>query len=279
MTKVADWWDDNRARTETALDQFVVENPNQFGFIVATAIHTAMVVGSGTVDVLRLGDGVVKDGWRGAGTDGLRLLGVLGPVGKVAQIAKLARAINSTKAVIQDVGGGRCAWVAATRAMAATGQKVGGKIFIRVEDLVGATGIPWPTTANGVANLGAFAHTLSTIGAKIGPIRALNSLQGLKSILRSDGSVVMVGIQFLRHGRPEGHAIIAFYDYARRVRYLDRTGNVFNSIEELMVPYGGVTKINIVAGVVFENVYPKFLVAGTATLALEVQAVTISEKK
>jgi hypothetical protein len=279
MTRVADWWDENRARTEGELDRFVDEHPNQFGFIVATAVHTAMTVGAGTVDVLRLGDGIAKDGLRGAGTDGLRLLSVL-PVGRAVRILKLSNAIKATR-VIQDVPGGRCAWVAATRAMAATAQKVDGKIFIRVEDLVGATGIPWPVTSDGVSSLSAFAHILRNIGAKVGPERVVNSLQGLTSMLRYDGSVAVIGIQFLRFGKREGHAIVAFFDELKRLKFLDRNGKVYNSLEEVMARYQGVDTgtITLTSAVTFENVFAKLITDGTTTLAIEILGVNVSEKK
>ena len=63
------------------------------------------------------------------------------------------------------------------------------------------------------------------------------------------------------------------------MRFLDRDGKVYNSLEEAMVRYKGVENIRLTSAVVFENIYPKFLAAGTATLAIEVQGVNISEKK
>src|SRR5258708_12147352 len=57
---IADWWDKQHAISKRALDDFVVEYPGLFGVVVATAVATAMEVGKGTVDVLRLGEGVAE---------------------------------------------------------------------------------------------------------------------------------------------------------------------------------------------------------------------------
>ena len=57
---IADWWDKQHAISNKALDEFVDENPGVFGIVVATAVATAMDVGKGTVDVLRLGEGAAE---------------------------------------------------------------------------------------------------------------------------------------------------------------------------------------------------------------------------
>ncbi|MFN7544281.1 MAG: hypothetical protein ACK5TN_15980 [Acidobacteriota bacterium] len=43
---LADWWEEQHATSKKALDDFVEENPGVFGVVVATAVATAMDVGT-----------------------------------------------------------------------------------------------------------------------------------------------------------------------------------------------------------------------------------------
>jgi hypothetical protein len=59
---VADWWDKQHQESKKALDQFVDDNPNLFGVLVATTMATAMDLGAGAVDALRFGQGASEGG-------------------------------------------------------------------------------------------------------------------------------------------------------------------------------------------------------------------------
>lgn len=59
---IADWWDEQHRQSKKELDQFVDNNPNLFGIVVATAAATAMEIGAGTVDTLRFGQGLAEGG-------------------------------------------------------------------------------------------------------------------------------------------------------------------------------------------------------------------------
>jgi hypothetical protein len=64
VSDIADWWDEQHRTSKKALDQFVDNNPNLFGVIVATAVATSMEIGAGTVDMLRFGQGMAEGGLR-----------------------------------------------------------------------------------------------------------------------------------------------------------------------------------------------------------------------
>src|SRR5687768_14299403 len=85
---IADWWDKEHAKSQKALDDFVDEYPGFFGVVIATAAATAMELGKGTVDVLRLGTGVAEGTVGGVAQDGLRALSIVGTVGKGVKVVK-----------------------------------------------------------------------------------------------------------------------------------------------------------------------------------------------
>ena len=277
MTEVADWWDRSRTQSELMLDQFVERNPNQFGIIVATALHTSMVVGSGVVDVLRLGDGIAQGGWRGVGADTLRLLGVVGPAGKAMQLAASVKNVRLAK-LIADVPGGRCSWVASTQALVATGQKIGGKLFARVEDLAGAVGVPWGAVG-GVKNLSVVAQNLRSIGASVGAAKPVQSMSNVAWELPRDGSVGLIAVKLKKNGQiVAGHCMAVFFDSFGRLRILDRSGT-YLSLADVAKRYR-VDQFVLSEFLVVENVYAKFVgPKGGVTLVMQVLGVNVSEKK
>ena len=136
FTDFADWWDSQKNKSEEILDDFVSRNPNQFGVIVATSVYTSMALGSGIVDILRLGDGLSKGTWGGAAQDGLRVMGIAVPAAKGYQVTKSVGNIKLANLVL-DVGGPRCSWINSTKALVQTGHKTSnGKLFASVQDYV-----------------------------------------------------------------------------------------------------------------------------------------------
>jgi hypothetical protein len=106
-----------------------------------------------------------------------------GPVSKLAA----ARSASAAKIaqVIVDPGGPMCSWVAATKALAQTRHRSGGRMFASVEDLARAVGVPWEKV--GGISLQQMAQNLRAIGANIGQLRFINSMNEVTSILRRDG--------------------------------------------------------------------------------------------
>ncbi len=276
LTEVADWWDKKKSESEVFLDEFVSRNPNQFGIITATAIHTSMALGSGFVDLLRLGDGVQEGGLSGWGKDGLRLIGVAGPAGKGLQLLKSAKH-SKIATLIVDIGGPRCSWVASTKALVQTGKKVNGKLFSSVDDLADAVGVPVRLTAG--ISLQAMASNLRRIGAVVGQVKTITSLKDAVKMLPRDGSVVMISVKGLRNGvQAGGHAVYAFYDKLGRLKIMDRSG-VYNTLEDLARRYPQVDEFVPRAAATISNVYSKFVgPKGGAVLAIEVLAVVAEDK-
>jgi len=276
LTEVADLWDKQHQESEEFLDQFVLDNPNQFGIITATAIHTSMTLGSGLVDLLRLGDGVIQGGLSGWGRDGLRLIGIAGPIGKGVQLIK---SVKNTRiaSLIVDVGGPRCSWIASTKAMIHTGYKVKGKLFSTVDDLAKAAGVPLAKTAG--ISLQAMANNLRRIGATVSPLKEISSLKEVVRMLPRNGSVVMISVKAIKGGQPiGGHAVYLFYNKFGKLRIMDRTGE-YNTLKQLADKYSQVDEFIPRAAVTLTNVYAKYVgPKGAAVLAMEVLAVTVEER-
>ena len=273
LTDVATWWDAQHKEAELSLDQFVERNPNQFAIILATGVHTSMVLGSGMVDVLRIGDGVAKGTLAGIAQDGLRLIGIVGPAGKALQLLKSRANIKIAKAIL-DPGGPICSWVNSTKALALTGFKSNGKMFLAVDDLAKAAGVPFQSL-NGIS-LSAMTNHLKQIGAQIGQFKTVTGLQEVVRLLPRDGSVVLVSVKVMRGATDAGgHAIHVFYDVFGRLRFMDRTG-VYDNLAVLAKKYNA-TEFVPRSAVQLKNVYGKFVGPhGMATLAMEALGVVAS---
>lgn len=272
FTTIANWWDENHRQAETILDDFVERNPNRFAIIVATAAHTSMVLGSGMVDVLRLGDGVAEGTPGGVASDGLRLLVFAGPLVKLAA----ARSSSAAKIaqLIVDPGGPMCSWVAATKALAQTRHRTGGKLFASVEDLARAVGVPWEKV--GGISLQQMAQNLRAIGANIGPLRFVSSMKEVSSMLRRDGGVVLVSFRVMRGGKEvSGHAMYAFYDHVGQLKIMDRTG-IHSNIADIPKLYG-IDEFIPRSAMGISNVYAKYA-DGVSVLAMEVAGVAATKR-
>ena len=276
LTEVADWWDKQRNQSEKALENFVTKHPNQFGIITATAVHTSMTLGSGFVDLLRLGDGIAKGGIDGWARDGLRLLGIAGPAGKGFQMLKSAKNTKIASLII-DIGGPRCSWITSTKALIQTGKKVDGQLFASVDDLAQAVGIPLNQTAG--ISLQAMANNLRSIGANVSHVRQVSSLKEIIKMLPRDGSVVMVSVKGLRAGNQVGgHAVYVFYNTLGRLKIMDRSG-IFNTFEDLARRYPQVDEFVPRAASTITNVYGKFVgPGGAAVLVMSVLGVSAEKK-
>jgi hypothetical protein len=275
FTELADKWHRQRELSEKALEEFVDNNPNLFGVITATAVHTSMVLGSGFVDLLRIGDGVTKEGGlKGWGKDGLRLVGIAGPTGKGLQLLKSAKHTRLASLIV-DVGGPRCSWVASTKAMVQTGNKVNGKLFASIDDLAKAVGVPLRNTSG--ISLQAMTNYLRQLGANVGPLKTINSLNEAAKMLPRNGNVVLISVKCMKNGQQVGgHALYTFYDMWGRLRIMDRTG-VYESLAEVAKKYP-VDEFIPRKAALLTNLYAKFAGAeGAAVLAIEVLGVVTED--
>jgi len=279
---LADWWDKQHAMSPKELDAFVDENPGLFGVVLATAVATAMEVGKGTVDVLRIGEGLAEGGVSGVGKDALRALSIVGTVGKGAKIIKEVVGRSRMMKLIVDPGGraadlgggGRCVYVSATQALRQTGQKA----YASVDDLAKELGMHLDEM--GTSNGGALRAMLLKLKASVGPSLKFKDWKEIEKAVPRDGSVLSFGLGFLPQG---GHRLYAFRDALGRVRIMDRGGKgklpvILDDMEAVLKLYKktGVSRYN--ESFVIKDLFLKFVgPKGLATLAMEVLATTTGD--
>jgi hypothetical protein len=269
---LADWWDHQRATSEKALDQFVDDNPNLFGVIVATAVSTTMAVGAGSVDVLRFGEGMAEGGLKGFGKDALRAISIAGTLGKGAKLVQSFAGARAAR-LIADEPGGICGWVSITKALRQTGKK----LYVALSDLLAEPAMDSELPTLGGSTMAQRVSILKGLGAKVLESKIPNKLEELPSMTPRDGSVLMFGVNWVRKGKRVAHALYAYYDAFGRFRIADRTGLVVSSLEELekLKPgYGPIGSAVPHSAAVLQNVFMKMIgPKGLATLALQVLAV------
>jgi LysM repeat protein len=273
---IADWWDEQHRISKKILDEFVEDHPNWWGIFVATATATAMELGAGMVDVLRLGEGVAKGGWRGYGEDALRLLqlapalGKLGKLGSELAHARLAR-------VLADPGGGICTWMAATKAL----RQAGVRAFVTVEDLAKAMGLKIPAAQLPAKWVHEMTPVLRRLGARVTELGTPRTWEEVVAATRRGKEAVLFSVEWKDIGQAgkevvKGHTLYAFRDIANNVRIADRTGKVVRSLAELerLVPgYGKIGSATVYGTMArVEGATIKLLPAGTGVLAMEVKA-------
>lgn len=255
---IADWWDEQHRISKKALDDFVDEHPNWFGIIVAGTTATAMDLGAGLVDVLRLGEGAAEGGVKGFAKDGLRLLQLAPALGKLGRFA-VAR-------VMVDPGGGICTWVAATKAL----RQVGAKTFASVDDLAEAGGFQSIKQLSG-AFVDRVAPILQKLGARVTSLGKPADIEAVNAVVKREG-VVLFSVEWTRAGTKVGHTLYAFRDSIGRLLYADRTGSIVSNLAELEKFYSGIggAKVYGTAALV-EG--PRILITqGMAVLGMEVRA-------
>jgi outer membrane protein OmpA-like peptidoglycan-associated protein len=204
----------------------------------------------GYVDVLRLGDGIFKEGgWRGWVHDGLRLLQIL-PIGRVSKwLGKgLRRAgrLRRAAAISERSGDKICGWVSMKQALIQTGVKHAATLDDVIE---AARGIGFKDS------IGLFASDMAEIlrnaGAKVttllGDAEQL-ALQDLEALVRRQkGGVVMVNLNFehlLRapgEARIVGHSLFAYIDDLGQFLMVDRSG-IVTALSDIEHFYPGITK-------------------------------------
>jgi hypothetical protein len=273
FSKLADGWDIRKDRTKEILNNYVARNPNQFAIIVATSVDTSMTLGSGIIDLLRLGDGLAKGTLGGAAQDTLRVIGVAAPMAKGLQLFKSWRNTRLTR-LIFDVGGPRCSWISSTKALVQTGhKKSNGKLFASVDDLLAELRLSIGNV--GGISLSKMTSHLRQIGAKIGAIREVSSVGQVVNHLKSDGSVLLVSLKCMKNGKLiSGHAVYFYKTFLGRTRIMDRTGE-YTSLTELVAKYRAFDAFIPRAFVPLENIFAKYLAPkGTTALTIEVLGVT-----
>lgn len=255
---IADWWDEQHKQSKQALDELVDNYPNWFGVSVATTAATAMELGAGLVDVLRLGDGVASGTAGGFARDGLRLLQFAPAVGKVGR--------NVLARVLANPRGGICTWVSATKAL----RQVGTKAFASVDDLARAAGL------RSISQLqGAFVHdiipVLRRLGARVSQLPNPRNLAQVNNAVKGDG-VVLFSVKFSSAGKVVGHTLYAFRNAFGNILYADRTGKVVKALADLERFYPGIGAAEVYGSAAL-LIGPRILLSqGIAVLSMEVRA-------
>ena len=278
FTDLADWWDEKKKESSEYLHEFVDHHPHWWAIAIAGTVETTMRLGAGFVDVLRLGDGITKEGgWRGVLHDGLRLLSIAGPVAKVGR--------GIARFLVSDVDGGVCAWVSATQALRQTGTKA----LATIDDLVIATGrTPGPTS------MPVLEKILEAAGATIKRLPRPSNMAAVKELAAAhpDG-VVMVNLRWTRLVLEEGkivekeavHTVYAYRKLFGGVKIVDRTGQVVEALSELEPTatkpgYAGISQAYPVSGATFvKNATVVTLVSGASAIAVEVRATALASRE
>jgi hypothetical protein len=295
---IADWWDEKKRETEAILEEWVEDDPSWFAVAVAGTVQTAMDIGGGTVDTLRLGEGIKEGGWRGVGEDALRLIGLAGP------IAKGARGISAF--YTRNPCGSICGWVSASKALRHTGVQH----FSTVDDLARASGqvpggiadvadlIPVLQVSGATARVvqvpvaQGFLRILQSIGARARAMRPPQTMDEVVKLIKSNpDGVVIFGISWFhtKQGKQVGHALYGFRDFLGRIRFADRGlrngrhGVIASSLDDLerQVPgYAGIRNAKPYANAVMvDNATVVKVQSGAAVVALEVRAVVLANRE
>jgi hypothetical protein len=284
FTEIADWFDGNRVRSDSILDEWVEgSNYNQGVMVVAASTKALMTFGAGFVDLLRLGDGIKGGTLAGVGTDALRVLAVL-PVGRAANLLKSAKGISVAKLIL-DTGGPNCFWVASAKAFGQIRQKYGGRLLASVEDVAKALGMSMENLWT-IPNLATGISYLQRLGAKFGPIKTVANLRDVTQMVPYDGSVVMIAVRVMKAGKVVGgHAIYAFRNTLGQIRFMDRTvgtstaggaRGAFSSLDEIAPMYGATALVPYEAAVLY-NIYVKSVVFELPRLVIPILGVVATE--
>ncbi len=267
LEKVADWWEGNKKESEGALQEWVNTSESDFGLysraFVATSVSTAMSLGSGLVDVLRLGEGVKEGGW-GYAKDALRVLAIAGPIFKLGRLGAAKWTFNPK--------GGLCASAATAKALRHTGNKM----FLSAQSVFARSGSAAPK------NLNEFVPMLKIWGVKVNELKLANLGELSKLLQKSKKSVVMFAVRWKIPNTEKGaaHALYAFRNSAGQLRIADRTGAIVDSLSKLEKFYPGISNaVPQGAALLIKN---SIVTKGTSLasmLAIEVNALLVRDSQ
>lgn len=258
---IADWWDTQRRETMQILDNWVADTrggEQTFAVIMSGTVQTAMDLGQGFVDVLRIGRGVQQGTVRGVAQDGLRLLTIAGPATRALRLS--SRVISRFAPIAADTSPatGICTWVSGANALRATGVRhaatAADVMAAASSDAAAAS-----AAATGAAiNIAPIVPTLRAMGANPSIATGVSSMQALSNFVRQasrggrtltqghQGGVTLFSV-FWEHPQQHatvGHTLAAYIDSLGCFRILDRTGRVFSSLAEMESLYPGISNVS-----------------------------------
>jgi hypothetical protein len=238
-SELADWWDQQHAQSQKLLEQWVDENPQWWAVGLATATATAMDLGQGMVDALRLGEGVAKGTPGGVGTDVLRALVIVGPLARGgATLARLAHTRLIRVAVTTKGVTGPCTFTAVNNAATIAGGKAR-NFFVLARDAAAALGKPLRNAGriDGKYKIAAWIDDLvgflTRQGVRLKNLGRLKSIDEVKAAAAREDGVVVFAIEWLdQAGKLHRHSMIAVRTVGG-VKFADYGGGFINSLSEL----------------------------------------------
>jgi hypothetical protein len=189
----------------------------------------------GTIDVLRIGDGVSEGTAWGFVSDGLRLAAIIPVARSGSNMVRRGMGAWRATAVIQSENVANCTWTAAQKLLRMTGIRP----FATMRSLkraVQATGLNVGPNTNAV-EVNEIVGGLRRLGANTSHL-GVESLTGLQKATRANPhGAAIFSIEFMTaSGGRMKHSLLS-----RAGKFLDTYGDVFHSIEELRRIYPGAT--------------------------------------
>ena len=243
---VADWFDGKAKETNRILENYVQNNPSQMAVLGATAISTAIAVGQGEVDVLRIGQGIKRGTVGGAVEDGFRLIGIAthaSPALRAAGKPAIRVGRSALARLVTDPGRGICGYVATAQAVTQTGTR----LFAKIEDVVKAANAKTIEHLPGIHFVHELMPTLKKLGAEVERLPALRGEADLVKMLKARRGAIIFGFRGTSRGEQFGHAVYAHTDLFGRFRIVDRPANggrIFSSLSEVQRKYGRIESLS-----------------------------------
>ncbi|WP_262333352.1 peptidoglycan-binding domain-containing protein [Bosea sp. BH3] len=248
LSKYADWWDQQKAQTETILNEWVQDNPQWWAVAVATSVQTSMDLGAGFVDVLRFGEGMYEGGVKGYGKDALRMLAILGPLGRAGGVLSRVLNMQMIRLAVKVKGvSGPCTFQAVNNLTAIIRGK---SYFITVRDMAAAVGRPIGSLVrNEAGNLQLSSSVEKAIefmisqGIKVSRMAQAKTVKDVARLAETEDGVVIFAIRCVVK-TPAGklkdikHTVIAVRDAVGQVRFADYGAQYFTSLEALVARWG-----------------------------------------
>ncbi len=241
-----------------------------------------MELGTGMVDVLRFGEGIAQGGWRGVGTDALRVLSILGPLGKAGGMLSRFGHLQMIRLAAKPVGmTGPCTFQAVNNAMTiAKGRPQ--NLFLTAREAASALGLRLKDipVEKGKYELASWIDDLVPFlrkqGAKIKVLPQPKTIADVVNAARSQNGVTIFAIKALRPGKdPFLHSIIAVRNEFGQVRFADYGGKFYNSVEELIRAKKGWGDVQLSTLELFVKSNPATVVEGLALTGLLEDAMTV----
>ena len=239
VSELADWWDGERRQSERLLEEWVQDNPQWWAIGLATTASTAMELGAGMVDALRLGEGVAQGGVKGVAKDAMRLLVLVGPLAKAGgMLGRVAQTQMIRLAVTTEGVTGPCTFTAVNNAASIVSGSAR-NFFVTAQEAAQALGKPLAglAKAGGKYKLGAWIDDLVPFLLKQGMrIRNLGqpaSVADVSAAASSQNGVVVFAIEWAdAAGKMHYHSMIAVRTLGG-VRFADYGGKFISSLSEL----------------------------------------------